>query len=117
MATKVTKISLSLDDAALAWAKRRAKVTKRSLSSVISDALVASRARVEAEDEREIAWKEFMARFELEQPPLTRAELDAVDEELWGPVRVKRGKTARPNAVRRKTVAARTTRKAARRAR
>jgi hypothetical protein len=116
MATKVTKVSLSLDDDALAWAKRRAKTSKQSLSAVISDALVASRARVEASDERERAWRKFMDWFELEQAPLTRDEIDAAGLELWGSPAAGR-RPARRSAAPRKSVATRSSRSAARRAR
>lgn len=83
MAAKVTKVSLSLDSEALAWAARRAQDIGSSVSSVVSEALEATRVLERARARRAAAWKRFLADSGVPAP--TRAELDDAWAELTAP--------------------------------
>lgn len=84
MAAQVTKISLSLDTEALAWVRRTARASGRSVSAVLSDAARAANEAAVAAARRDHAWRTFLEWFHEREAPLTEEELAAVDDELWG---------------------------------
>lgn len=98
MPASVTKISLSLDTEALAWARRTAKQTGRSLSAVLSDAARSASESAATAARRERAWSAFLDWFHEREAPLTPDELAAVDAELWGPPGAGIHETPRPRA-------------------
>lgn len=67
------KVSISLSEEQLAWAKKRAKRLKTSLSAVLSEAI--------REQERMEAGREVLAWLEEVHPPATAAELEEITRE------------------------------------
>lgn len=68
------KVSVALGQAELGWAKARARREGKSLSAVVTESLAAQR-RLEALTQV-VGW------MQEDQPPLTKAELNAADRAL-----------------------------------
>jgi hypothetical protein len=100
------KVSVAIDETDLAWARKRAKREKASLSAVVSEAL-ADQRRMEAR-------RAFSREMAKHGPPVTREEIEAVVAE-WGDFDersdARHGSSDRIGAVKpRRRVAARTSR-------
>ena len=72
----VVKVSVAIEAGDLAWAKKRAKREKIPLSKVFTE-ILAHQRRMDALDQ-------LLADMARRGPPITHAELDAVNAELEG---------------------------------